>query len=216
MISASNNLLCRAPRCSGKWVVTMILALVASQCVAAEYCAFEVKVITSNGLARPHADVALLEDGPVGSGKTILSTSQTDAGGVARICDAPLRPTSILAGYEGVCGTVIVRNVYPDWPNSIRITIMMTDLPCPGFNPKPSCTLLVRVVDRQRRPVAGAFLAAASIQSTVPTKSDSLGRVYRKLNRNERFEGMVTKDGQRSMPIVASCGDDTEVTVELP
>jgi hypothetical protein len=91
------------------------------------YCAFEVKVSSASGAARGGVPVA-----EVRNRQNMFADSMTNANGVARICNAPLETVDIAAGFD-VCGLVMIRNLHPKWPKTIKLFVMFEENACEHF-----------------------------------------------------------------------------------
>jgi hypothetical protein len=110
-------------------VVIGFLAVCAPPAAAqSTYCAFEVKVSTPSGAPRSKVPVLLIREH-----KTTFSETNTDASGLARLCDAPLEAVDIVVGFD-VCGLVSVRNLHSMWPETKRIFVTFEENPCDHFN----------------------------------------------------------------------------------
>lgn len=80
-----------------------------------------------------------------GRKETIFETS-TDAGGVARICDAPLEPIDLVVGKD-ICGSVMVRLLRYQWPDTEQVLVTFAEKPCDHFGLAAERQVLFRAMD---------------------------------------------------------------------
>jgi hypothetical protein len=177
------------------------------------YCAFEIKVREPSGKAFPGVPVGLVRSG------TQIAQSQTDATGVARICDAPLGAVDIVVGFD-ICGSVLVRHVVPLWLRSRQVSVTYTRAACEFVSFPTVCHLLLRIVDDEGRPVPEAHFGSKSDgRGSELGVSDDLGRVFVSLDAREALEGVVTKSGYGPSRVSTRCvlndGADIEQKVVL-
>lgn len=174
---------------------------------ASEYCAFEVRVTNPSG--RPVAGVAvaiITADNKEFSGEIL-----TDRDGRARLCDAPMQPVTIIAGTD-VCGLVAVKNISPIWPSTEHVFITFEPKSCNHF-PRPGpCTVLLRIVDEEDRPISNAAWRGQA--PGAPALSDRFGRVIESVRDGGELVGTVSKEGYFPTKATASCSKDSERRME--
>src|SRR5579884_2764009 len=91
------------------------------------YCAFEVSLRSPSGDRLSNMPVALVDKNM----RTLFATS-TDLRGIARICDSPFDTVNIVVGVD-ICGSVLVRNLRPVWPDTNVVFVTYEDKPCDHF-----------------------------------------------------------------------------------
>jgi len=173
------------------------------------YCAFQIRVSSPAG--NPLAEI------PVVLGKqnkTTYSETATDSVGIARICDAPMEPVDLVVGLD-LCGSVVVRSVKARWPKTQEVFVTYVKTYCDHMAVSQSSQVLLRVQDEMGLPVVGARFEGVLAGDSGSAMSDSLGRIFRVVKRNQRLEGRVTKAGRSSGPISLSVEDDVELKVVL-
>lgn len=136
--------------------------------------------------------------------RTTLSGTTTDANGIARICDAPLKAVDIGVGFD-VCGSVLVRNVKATWPEVRQVFVTYVETPCDHFLFGDRCQVLLRVQDEAGRPVVGARFDGRPSAVSGSEVSDEFGRVFRSIKRGEKVEGLVIKEGRAPARISEPC-----------
>jgi hypothetical protein len=176
---------------------------------ATAYCAFEVNVRAPDGRPIAKLPVALIRND-----KTTFSESTTDAKGVARICDAPLEYVDILVGSD-ICGSVMVRHLPPNWPESRRVYITYADTPCNHFIVPPTCRVVLRIQDESGRAIVGARLDAKRSSTPISAASDVFGRLFSSVRRGDVLEGVVVKGDLHSAPISQNCMDVENVELKI-
>jgi hypothetical protein len=191
---------------SGKVLVISALSL----CIAfasgpASYCAFEVKVSKPSGLPLPNVPVAVIQ-----KHESVFAQTTTDATGVARLCDAPLEVVDIHVGAD-ICGSVLVRNLVPTWPERRLVYVTYVESPCDHFLITPRCRILLRIRDEDGRAISGALFEGGGGDGQ--ETSDVFGRLFRSIKRPGKLNGVVTKEGTEPARITAEC--DSELMVVL-
>jgi hypothetical protein len=175
----------------------------------ATYCAFEVVVRKPSGAAAPNVPVTLVQ-----RHEEMYSQANTDARGVARLCDAPLEAVDIAVGSD-VCGLVEVHNLQPTWPEIRRVYVTLVDAPCDHFGFPTTCRVLLRIRDEEGKPVRGARFVAKTPEGAGQSVSDVFGRVYRSLATQGKLEGEVTKQSYEPAHIAVECTSDKEMNITL-
>jgi hypothetical protein len=209
--SASNAKMCNNVSACTWLVVIWSVSLLTSSAKAQEnYCAFEVHVNSPVGKPVSGVPVALLR-----SDKTTYVESVTGADGTARLCDAPLQTVFIVAGVD-VCGSVMVRNLRPTWPQTKEISVTYARESCPHFTFCDECEVLLRVHDEEGKPVAGARFDGNVTRMGGGMVSDRFGRLFRLIKRGQTLTGTVSKEGRRSAQISVPIDDNKEISILLP
>ena len=176
----------------------------------ATYCAFEVRVTTPSGAPRPNVLVGMLRKGR--EHDSVYYQATTDAAGLARLCDAPLEVVDIYVGND-VCGSVLVKNLPPTWPDLRHVYITYAEAPCGHFVFPRHCRILLRIQDESGRALSGARLEdRAGGESET---SDVYGRLFRLLKGPGKLEGVVAKEGSEPALVSLEYSDDTELKVVL-
>jgi hypothetical protein len=182
---------------------------------AMPYCAFEIKVIRPSGLAADKIAAGISKDGHA------LSESLTDSRGIARICDAPVGPVDVFAGFAP-CDFVTVHSVKPFWLRTKTVTVVYDGSSCSEFSPAPTaCHFLLRVRDESGRPVEGAeFRENGAFAPGVAAISDQFGRLFRVIDNAGILQGAVTKKGYDAAAFARQCdvmseSVDVDATVTL-
>ena len=197
------------PMSFARIVLVLLGAFVSLFGQSTPYCAFEVYFEAPEGRPIAHVPVALLR-----ADKTTFSESLTDARGIARVCDAPLEYLDIAVGVD-VCGSVIVRHLPPNWPDSRRVHVTYAETPCNHVAVPPTCRVLLRIRDAAGNPVMGARFEPARPGTRGMDVSDAFGRVYRTVDRGSSLCGVVVKDAVRSAPISERCTDQENVELRV-
>jgi hypothetical protein len=147
--------------------------------------------------------------------KSKFSETNTDAKGLARLCDAPLEAVDIVVGFD-VCGLVTVRDLHSKWPETKRIYVTFEENSCDHFALSEFVQVLMRVQDNQGRPVAVARFSTQSLdKGSGSDVSDRLGRIFRLARRNSKLEGVVQEVAGGQARIAVLCSDDIEMKVIL-
>jgi hypothetical protein len=145
--------------------------------------------------------------------------TRTDGRGIARLCEAPLRPVDIAVGVD-LCGSVLLRHVQPNWPEVRRVFVIYQGEPCERFAFADRCLTLLRVTTENGSPVPGARLEGGGTVLPGSMLTDAFGRLFVQLKRGESLLGMIVKEGRQPVRIserCASLGEDyIEDTVVLP
>ena len=90
------------------------------------YCAFEVRVTRPSRAPVVNVPVYLVRD------RATIADTTTDVNGLAKLCDAPLKPVDIAVGFD-VCGSVVVRDIEATWPAMRQIFVTYMETPCNHF-----------------------------------------------------------------------------------
>jgi hypothetical protein len=194
------------------WLVVLVGVSCLRNALAAEeatFCAFEVRVSTPSGAPFPNVPVALIR-----GHTSTFSEATTDAGGVARLCDSPLDVVDIVVGFD-MCGSVLVRNLHPMWPESRKVYVTYVNAPCEHFGAAPTCRILMRTQDEEGRPMSGARFEGKPSGQPGQDVSDVFGRLFRSVRRRETLAGVVAKEGREPVQISQPCLDDLELKVVL-
>ncbi len=175
---------------------------------APSYCAFEVRVSKPDGAPFAKVEVAIVSRG------VQIVTAETDANGLARLCDAPFHNVSIVVGFD-ICGSVLVRDVKATWPETRQVFVTYVKDICDHFIFADRCTALVRVQDAMGQPLAGARFEGRPAQAPGSALSDDFGRLFFTLKRGESLKGTVTKDGHEPARVSAQCNQTGAAEVEV-
>jgi hypothetical protein len=194
-------------------LATIVFLLSSAQVRAADmYCAFEVTVHNPGGGPMGKVPVGIVQRG------NIVSETETNGAGVARICDSPLDPVSFFIGF-GRCGQVQIEQVKPTWLETKKLFVTYAKSSCDDFAFEKRCHFLVRIKNEQGQPIAGAALRDVPERSTEPRLSDALGRLFRTAEADQELKGTVIKDGYSPTPFSHSCnwrdGTDIETVIVL-
>jgi hypothetical protein len=136
-----------------------------------------------------------------------ITGGRSDSEGIARICDVPRFTRVDINVGNGPCGNVTVRNLYPLWLITFRVSV--TYELCAGHDLflAPLCHLVVRVRDQRGKPLPDAGL-------TLPSKpehdegtliSDRYGRIFRVIHRGEMLRGSLEKQGYAAAQVAFEC-----------
>jgi len=214
---ASNRHLTRTGGVSHCEMMNLLLTLtLASGCFRASaaakepaYCAFEVKVVTPSGVPAPRVPVLLIRHHT-----TTYAETTTSSNGLARLCDAPLESVDIAVGFD-ICGSVVVRNLSPSWPETHHVYVTYAPSPCDHFATSGRCRILMRVQDVAGQPVGRAQFRGLSSGVSVHGTSDQFGRMFFSFARDETVKGLITNDGDLPENVSVQCRDDVEVRVTM-
>ena len=163
------------------------------------FCAFRVEVKTPAG--------APLE-------KQVYAQAVTGKEGSAKLCDAPFEPVDVLVGFD-ICGSVLVRNLSPTWPETRNVSVTYADAPCDHFGVSQTCRMLIRILDEAGKPVEGALFSGTPYGSEGQSTSDRYGRIFRTMLRQQKIEGFVAKEGRQPARVSSICASDAELKVSL-
>lgn len=191
-------------------VITICILSVPYARAQEPYCAFEVHVATPAGKPVPGVPVAMLR-----ADKTTYSNTASGLDGVARICDAPLQTVNFVVGFD-ICGSVMVRNLRPAWPETQQVIVTYASAPCPHMTFCNECQVLLRIRDENGNPVAGARFQGTPSGLRGSAVSDEFGRLFRVVRRGETLKGIVAKQGKASAQVSVLVDDDVEFKVVLP
>ena len=175
---------------------------------AAGYCAFEVAVKAPFGKPLSGVPVTLVK------GNQSVVEVTTSPAGLARICDSPVEVVSVIIGSD-ICGSVVVRNVTSRWPKTERIDVIYAERPCDHLGIVQQCQLLLRIIDTNGRPVAGAVFVGSHGSREGSKSSDDRGRLFKILTRGSRLEGVVVRGKLETIPIAVDCQENRELVLRL-
>ena len=187
------------------WLFWIQFLAGSGKALGSEFCAFEVLVKDHGGSPKPGVAVVLAKD------RKGVTEEKTDRNGVARICDAPLDFVDIVVGND-LCGAALVHHVKQRWPETTRIVVTHQELPCDHFGIEDRCVLLLRVRDKDGRPVKGARVEWSVGQ--VANVTDLYGRAFMITRRRVYVNGTISKDGRRAS-FTGQCIDDIERIIVL-
>lgn len=180
-----------------------------------EYCAFEVRVISSRGEAVRGAIVVLTDE----SGNEFASATANDAG-IAKICDAPPGFVALSVG-GNLCGATSVRQLKRYWMETRKVTMLFDNCSGEGWVPLGGCPLVIRVQSSDGGPIFGAELRGVEEQPggrSGTSVSDRWGRIFRFLKFGSPLSGSVEKTGYLPQRVRAECfhgAHDRDVVVTL-
>lgn len=173
-----------------------------------EYCAFVVAVRAPAGKPVPNVGVVMVR-----TDRTTYAEAITDGHGIARMCNAPMSPVTVVVGND-ICGSVAIRNLPPSWPNTTRLFVTYVESPCDHLAVSARCRVLFRVVDDEGRPIAGAIFRGQNGERSEGDMSDVFGRIFKSVSRGASVSGIVNK-GEMREAISRICQDDMEIAVVL-
>lgn len=156
----------------------------------------------------PHVAVTMLEH------ENHLANVMTDANGVAKFCDAPVRPVDFVVGYRE-CGVVFVKGVVFRWPEPRNIYVVYDQLHCRGELVFPtSCQFLLRTRSANGEPLPGVRLNDSTIKNGV---SDDSGRIFTNIRSGGLLEGTLEKQGWERVHITKRCtrGDEGDLELDI-
>jgi hypothetical protein len=170
---------------------------------ASPFCAFGVRVRDPSG--RPLSNIAVVM---VDHEAHLPGT--TDANGLVRFCDAPLRPVDFVIGYRE-CGVVFVKGVVFTWPESRDIYVVYNNAHCRDeLIPPTTCQFLGRIRNEKGEPISGVLLHGGQSQTDV---SDAFGRIFQTIKSGGRLDGVLEKEGWERVHVSQRCirGDERDV-----
>ncbi len=185
------------------------VCLVAAASGADQYCAFAVKVSSPSGRPLAGIPAVIIQR----ESKEFGDEARTDGLGIAKLCDAPLEPVTIIVGFD-MCGAVAIKNVTPSWPVTKQLYFTYVPEGCNHFGPwASSCTILVRVRDEDARPILDAAWTAEGISGR-STSSDAFGRILQSVDVGGELRGVLTKRGFAPARVSVPCEPDGARLIE--
>jgi len=187
----------------------LIASQLSAQATADPYCAFEILVRSPDGAPLAHIPVAARRDGI-----TFEANTETDARGIARICDSPLDSSIDIHVGENKC-SVTVHSVYPIWRETRSIFVTLQT--CRTREMLGYCHLLLRVRDEENRPLPNVRLDVADTSGDVQgtTSSDEFGRIFTAISWRTTSHGMLERPGYSKTPIVLECNPETSTSEKV-
>ena len=171
------------------------------------YCAFEVRVTSPGGSPIKGVAVSLSQN------RSQLANFDTDADGVARICDAPLKSVDIAIGKD-ICQSVHVLNAKATFPLVKQIFVIYQEVACNHFIFLDRCQALLRIQSRDGRPISGAQFESERSGAASLGISDKFGRLYGQVKLGEALIGIVRKAGYRPEKVLEKCTTQGESDLE--
>lgn len=170
------------------------------------FCAFQVDVRTPTGSPIGKVPVSII------TGHTqVYAQTVTGPDGVAKLCDAPFETVDVVVGFD-ICGSVLIRNLSPTWPEPRKLSVTYAEAPCDHFGVSQTCRTLIRVLDEAGKPVQGAHFSGGGQGED---SSDAFGRIFRTTARRQKIEGVISKDGRQPVKLSTTCAGDAELKVTL-
>lgn len=174
----------------------------------AQYCAFEVVIRSPNGTPISQVPIEMVEHH-----RSTYSDTRTNKDGIALLCDSPVGSVDIVAGFD-ICGSVMIRNVQPDWPRTVRLHLTYVPMECDHFATSPQVRVVLRITAEDGRPLAGARFSGR-LGGKIPAISDSFGRIMGSIRRGSKVEGTIQLDGHKSASVSEVGVDDVELKLLL-
>ena len=171
------------------------------------YCAYDVRVNDSKGAALSGIPVYLSRE------QMTIADTTTDSAGIARLCDATIKPIDIVIGKD-ICQSVIIRNVKPAWPDVKHIFVVYQEIGCSHFVFDDYCQILIRVKGTNGVAIEGATFDVVQPKAARPGPSDSLGRLYRRIKIGETLVGSVSQRGYHKEPVRVACSPRGDPALE--
>lgn len=123
--------------------------------------------------------------------------------GVAELCDAGVRPVTIVVGNDS-CGRVSIHRIEANRYETKRVPVYYQN--CHSFGIDTGCSIVLRVRDKDGRPMAGASVKFGRVVE----KSDRLGRIHLSLLYGSSGEATVSKPGFRDNHLAVECSRGRE------
>ena len=185
--------------------ICVMTVCTAATLAASPYCAFEINVRSPAGSPSVDAQVEMVSNG----NPPVVAVS--DKQGIARFCDAPVRPVDFAIGTRD-CGVILVRGLRLTWPKTRKVFVTYDRTHCGGELIFPtSCLILLRIADDEGRPLAGAELDSGPSERHV---SDPFGRIFRLIMAGEDLMGVVKKEGYEPAHVLEHCVRNDERDIE--
>jgi hypothetical protein len=151
------------------------------------HCSLHIKVVNPRGLEVEAIITVTEKDGRV-------QTKENEKGG-AKFCDLGVRPVTVVVG-KGPCHQITVRDVQLSWGKTSYLKVVYDPEPCMRDtppSPDPGCEVMVRIIDKERRPIPGArTMVKVPFQQQIT--ADQHGRVMLRAKYGPDLEGIVTQE----------------------
>ena len=183
----------------------LLLALVFLACSQASFaqghCSLNIKVVNPKDLDVEAIITVTEKDGRV-------HRKENKKGG-AEFCDLGVRSVTVVVG-KGPCHQVTVHDVQLSWGRTTNLRVTYDPEPCmrdAPRSPDPGCEVMLRIIDKERRPIPGArTMIKVPFQQQIT--AERYGRVLLTAKYGPGLEGTASQERYLPAELKFPCSRD--------